>query len=363
MPATRSTLDAGRQQVRARLGRSADRVRDGGWGVGQCAVGAGVAWVAAGALLGHDRPFFASVAAVVCLGLRAAQRLRRVLELAVGVTLGVAVGEALVDAIGTGAWQIALGVGIAMILAVALDGGALVTAQAGLQAVFVVALPRMPGGDIARWQDAMVGGLTALAVAALLPANPWRPAQRAKHALLSDLAASLRESADGARREDPTAAAFALSSVRATQAGLTAWADAVRTGHEITQLSPLRRRDARSTWHRERELAAAVDRATRNLRVLVRRVLFAVGGGEPLPSALPDLLEELAGVLALLDGEPDSALGPLTELAGRLDPVALDATGLSGAVVVGQLRSAVVDLLEGLGVDPDRARSALPRST
>lgn len=355
----RGLLDAGRR----RLGTSIARVRHGSWAVAQCAIGAGLAWAAASALLGHDRPFFASVAVVVCLGLRAAQRLRRVLELAVGVTLGVAVGEALVGVIGAGAWQIAVVVAIALVLALALDGGTLVTAQAGLQAVFVVALPRVPGNDFARWQDAMVGGVTALLVAALLPADPWRPARRAKRALLRELAEAIRLCADAVRHDDRAEAAFALSRIRATQAGLTSWADAVRTGHEITQLSPLRRRGAQQVWEFEHDLASSVDRATRNLRVLVRRVLFAVGGGDPLPSTLPDLLEELAAVLDQLcdDDGGDRAVAQLTALAARLDPESLGATGLSGNVVVAQLRSAVVDLLEGLGVDPDRARSALPR--
>jgi uncharacterized membrane protein YgaE (UPF0421/DUF939 family) len=361
VPDPRAVLDAGRVRVRRRVLVSAVRVREGSWAVAQCAVAAGAAWALAGALLGHDRPFFASVAAIVCLGLRAAQRLRRVLELAVGVTLGVAVGEALVGVIGTGAWQIALVVAIALVLALALDGGVLVTAQAGLQAVFVVALPRVPGEEFARWQDAMIGGATALAVAALLPADPWRPAVRARRALLTDLSRAVRECADGVRRDDRAAAAYALGHMRSTQAGLTGWADAVRTGHEIIQLSPLRRRGARQVWERESGLASAVDRATRNLRVLLRRVLFAVGEGELLPDALPDLLEQLAQVLDLLHDDAADALPELTELAGRLDPQELGASGLSAAVVVAQLRSTVIDLLEGVGVDPARARSALPR--
>jgi uncharacterized membrane protein YgaE (UPF0421/DUF939 family) len=362
VPAARRLVADGGARARRRLHASAVRVREGSWAVGQCAVGAGLAWAAASFLLGHDRPFFASVAAVVCLGLRAAQRLRRVLELAVGVTVGVAVGEALVGVIGTGAWQIALVVAIALVLALALDGGTLVTAQAGLQAVFVVALPRVPGNEFARWQDAMVGGVTALVVAALLPADPWRAAQRAKRALLRELSTALRECADGVRRDDPTLAAFALSHIRATQQGLTDWADAVRSGYDITQLSPLHRRGSRAVWERERDQASALDRATRNLRVLVRRVLFTIGT-DPLPPTLPALLDELADVLEQIDAEPDAALGPLTALAGRLDPTALQAVGLDGAVVTGQLRSAVVDLLEGLGVHPDRARAALPRPT
>jgi uncharacterized membrane protein YgaE (UPF0421/DUF939 family) len=350
-----------RTATRSRLGASAARVRKGAWPVVQCAVAAAVAWSLAGALLGHDRPFFAAVAAVVCLGVQAAQRLRRVLELAVGVTIGVAVGDALVDRIGTGAWQIGLVVGIALLVALALDGGPLLTAQAGLQAVFVVALPRTPGGDVERWQDAMVGGLTALLIAAVLPSDPWRQARRLGQDMVAELSAVLRECADSVRRDDPPTAAFALARARGTQARLDSWTEALRTGHDVTQLTPLRR-DA-GTWRRQSDLASGIDRATRNVRVLVRRVLFALGEGEPLPPVLASLLEELADCLDLLavdvDGDHAAVRTALYELAGRLDTGA--AASISGTVVVAQLRSAVVDLLEGLGVDPAAARAAIAR--
>jgi uncharacterized membrane protein YgaE (UPF0421/DUF939 family) len=349
-----------RQAVVTRVRVSATRVRDGVWSVLQCAVGAGLAWLLASELLDHDRPFFACVAVVVCLGVRAAQRLRRVFELAVGVTVGVAVGEALVDVIGTGAWQVALVVGLALVLALALDGGTLVTAQAGLQAVFVVALPQVPGGDLARWEDAIVGGATALLVAALLPADPWRVARRTGTALLQELAAVLRECAAAIRTDDAAAAAFALTRARATQVRIDGWTEALRTGHEITQLTPLRRDGG--TWDEQSRLASGVDRATRNLRVLVRRVLFALGNGDALPPRLPAVLEELAqAVDVLVTGDLPRARAALTELAARLGPDDdLVPGGLSSSVVVGQLRSAVVDLLEGLGVEPAAARAALP---
>jgi uncharacterized membrane protein YgaE (UPF0421/DUF939 family) len=350
-----------RSAVDSRVRTSATRVRDGLWSVLQCAVGAGLAWLLASSLLGHERPFFACVAVVVCLGVRAAQRLRRVFELAVGVTVGVAVGEALVDAIGTGAWQVALVVGLALVVALALDGGTLVTAQAGLQAVFVVALPRVPGGELARWEDAMVGGATALLVAALLPADPWRVARRTGTALLRELAAVLRECAAAVRADDAAGAAFALSRARATQPRIDLWAEALRTGHEITQLSPLRR--DRGTWDEQSRLASGVDRATRNLRVLVRRVLFALGNGDELPPRLPAVLDELAGAVDVIAaGDLQHACAVVTDLAARLGPDDdLVPGGLSSSVVVGQLRSAVVDLLEGLGVDPAAARASLPR--
>lgn len=351
-----------RQVVRSRLRQSVDRVTGGAWGVVQCSVGATAAWLLATTLLGHEQPFFACVAAVVCLGVRAAQRLRRVAELAVGVTVGVGIGEVLVSGIGRGAWQIGLVVGIALVVGLALDGGGLVTIQAGLQAVFVVALPPVPGGDVARWQDAMIGGLTALVVAAMLPASPWRPACRAGAAVLREVAAVLRECVTALREQDAPTAAFALSRARATQPALERWAEALSTGRDISRLSPLRR-DTRHVWETQSTLYAGVDRATRNLRVLVRRVLFALGDADPLPPALAGLLGQLAEVVdemaERVGDQQEPVLLQLTELAALLDPAALSG-GLSASVVVGQLRATVVDLLEAVGVTPERARAAMP---
>ena len=95
----------------------------------------------------------------------------------------------------------------------------------------------------------------------------------------------------------------------------------------------------------------------------MRRVLFALGNGDELPPRLPDVLEELADAVDVVAaGELDEACRAVTDLAARLHPDELGGQGLSASVVVGQLRSAVVDLLEGLGADPAAARAALPRS-
>ena len=346
--------------VRGRLALARERLRDGVWSVGQCALAAGLAWALATGVFGHDRPFFACVAAVVCLGVRAAQRLRRVGELAVGVTVGVAVGDLLVNQIGTGAWQISLVVAVALVLALALDGGPLLVSQSGLQAVFVVALPRTPGSGLARWEDALLGGAVALLVAALLPADPWRTALRGAERSLSELAAAARTCAHAMRVRDPAEAAEALAVARATQQGLDGWAEALTAGREITRLSPLRR-DRGRTGPAQAQLHSGVDRATRNLRVLVRRVLFALETDEPLAPGLPDELDRFADAVDVLRLREQEGPPPeLLRLAAELDPDALHSPGLSGAVVIAQLRSAVVDLLVGTGVTAERARAALP---
>ncbi|HRD60058.1 MAG TPA: hypothetical protein PL137_04045, partial [Nocardioides sp.] len=54
----------GRISLRSRVARvSAKR-----WQIAQCSIAAGVAWLVAADLLGHQTPFFAPVAAVVSLG-------------------------------------------------------------------------------------------------------------------------------------------------------------------------------------------------------------------------------------------------------------------------------------------------------
>lgn len=78
------------------------RLRSKAWHIGQCAVAAGVAWYVAREVVGHPRPFFAPIVAVICLGTSYGQRLRRVAEVTVGVAVGVFLAETLLRLIGTG---------------------------------------------------------------------------------------------------------------------------------------------------------------------------------------------------------------------------------------------------------------------
>ena len=292
----------------------------------------------------------------MALGLTGGGRLRRTAELAAGVAVGVAVGDTWVALFGQGIWQIGVVVFLALMVAVAVNGGGLAVTQAAVQAVFVVALPRTPLSGLHRWQDAIVGGVTALLVAAALPNDPWKHAHRLRTRYLTDLAAVLRDTASAIRNGSSAEAEEALGRGRVLDPVLARWDGALTAGREAARISPLRRHRADP---REAALLIAVTRATRNLRVLVRRVMVALELTDPLPAALPELLDELARLLDPATPSHD-ALEPLIVFAARLDPVALGATSLSGQVVVAQLRVAVVDLLDGLGLPRGRAREALP---
>ena len=75
------------------------------------------AWLVATEVIGHVQPFFAPVAAVVTVTAGLGQRHRVVVELVIGVAVGILVGELLIGLIGRGTWQLALVVALAALSA------------------------------------------------------------------------------------------------------------------------------------------------------------------------------------------------------------------------------------------------------
>jgi uncharacterized membrane protein YgaE (UPF0421/DUF939 family) len=336
--------------------------------IGQSAVAAGISWYVAFDLVGHPRPFFAPIAAVISLGVSLGSRLRRVAELVIGVSLGVLVGDVLISQIGSGAWQITLVVALAMAAAVFADGGTLLVAQAGASAVLVATLLPPGGvGGIDRCVDALIGGTVGLLVAGVLPSGPVGPVRREARTLLDELAAVLTSSGDALRKGDAEAVAAALSRARRTQPLIDGLRSALSSGREVTRVSPLLR-PRRHVLARYMELAERADYAMRNTRVLIRRTYTALCDGEPVTPEFADVLSELAvavtGLTDQLDRDGDRSLvrDPMLDVgrhAQRLseswDP------GPSGAVMVAQLRSIVLDLLQATGLSRSDSLAAMRR--
>jgi uncharacterized membrane protein YgaE (UPF0421/DUF939 family) len=351
--------------VGAWAGASTVRLRTTSWSIGQCAIGATLAWLIATSLLNHPRPFFAPVAAVVSLGVTHSYRLRRVGELAVGVTIGVGIADVLVREIGNGWWQIGLVVVLAMSAAQLFGGGGLLTTQSAVQAIFLAALPQTPGGGLYRWEDALIGGSCALLIAAALPGDPTRMVRPRAQLMISELAEVITDAAAALRSGLASLADVALERARATQGDVERWSEAIRGGEEISRISPLRRR-RRDDLTRYRQALVGVDRAARNMRVAVRRIAAVLDRGDRLPPTLADILDDLSVILRKLEHEvgadpgKSEAAAALVRLASRLDPDVLGAHTMSETVVVAQVRSAVVDLLGATGMDVQQARRVLP---
>ncbi|MDJ0469767.1 FUSC family protein [Rhodococcoides fascians] len=336
----------------------------------QCALAAGVAWFVATDLVGHERPFFAPIAAVVSLGVSLGARLRRSAELVAGVTVGIGVGDLLISLIGSGPWQIALVVVLAMSAAVFLDGGPIIAMQAGSSAVLVATL--IPPGNMGgpnRMVDALVGGLVGIAIVALIPTHPvWRARKDAAN-VLATAASVLQKVADGLVANDPKPIEDALRKARATQSGIDAMRTDLKGGREIARISPM-------YWNHRTRLAALaatadpIDNAVRNIRVLARRSLTLVRDDEILDPRVVDEVEKLAHAVEVLrqmiladpGQKPDAAEAArvLRSVAAGAKPELISNAGLSATVVLAQLRSIIVDLLQVAGLKRISALATLP---
>ena len=90
-----------------------------------------ISWYLAVLLLPDDRPAFASIAAVICVSISYGKRRWRALELVGGVVLGISISSLLLYLIGSGPFQIALLVILAMTAALLFKGGELLVNEPG----------------------------------------------------------------------------------------------------------------------------------------------------------------------------------------------------------------------------------------
>lgn len=328
-------------------------------------VAAGVAWAIAHYGLGHTYPFFAPVSAWVALGFSADRHPRRVAELAVGVAVGVLLGDLLVHVIGTGALQIAVVLAVAALVARFLDRGALLTTQAGVQAVVLVGLPAAQAGSpLGRWLDAAVGGGVALLVTVLWPQDPRRRVRSLAEEGLREVSDMLRHLADGLAGGDEGEVEESLLRGRASQAVLDQWRDVAANARQAARVAPAHRRHLGELA--DLELAAVrVDRAMRNARVLARRARVVVRDGHDaaeLGSLVADLADaaDALGASLAATGTGSGARDALAAVAGRTDPWVLGPDDMHVQALVLQVRSLVVDLEEAAGVPPAEARDVLP---
>ncbi len=335
----------------------------------QAGVGAGLAWLITKDVLQHQRPFFAPIAAVIALNVSVGQRLRRTIELVVGVALGILVGDSLIYFIGTGPWQIGVAVAIAILVAVFGGGGPTVIGQAASSAVLVATLaPPRNGIYYTRFLDALIGGVVGLLVMALLlPVNPLTVMRRAATPAFQALANGLRECADAlaaGRLED---AELALAALRGSEKSMTAFRDALADARETATLAPVRWR-ARGPLAQYLDVAPHLDHAVRNARVLARRSVAVIRDGEPVTEELVAAIRGTADAVDTLRKELGSGTDQVQTREQALTAVAhageayRQGLGFSGDVVVAQVRAIGSDLLLATGCSEAQQGRAIRRA-
>jgi uncharacterized membrane protein YgaE (UPF0421/DUF939 family) len=355
-------LEQAAEASRAGLRTRRERIIASGRPILHTSLAAALAWLVATELVNHSNPFFAPISAVVTLGLTVGERRRRAVELAIGVAVGITIADALVSAIGTGTWQIAVVTGLAMAGATLVGGGALLASQAGASAVLVATLQPPEGGfDFDRFFDALIGSGVALAVSSLiLPVNPLRLVHEYVQPVLARLVAALTVIARAMDTKEPEAADDALLAVGRLDEAHDGLVEALHAAGDAARLSP-RRRSALSGLDRYAVAGGELGLAVENLRALARGAARAISLGDALPQEAVDAVRALGDCARALDGylrgdDPEPARAAAARAAGLANNVLDETSNLSALHIVGQIRLVSVDLLRATGVDRGEAQ-------
>ena len=361
--------DGGSGALRRWAREASGRLGTGVWPILQTAVAASLAWFLASAVLGHDQPYFAAIAAVISTGVVVGQEGRRAVELVFGVACGLAVADLLVVLIGTGTVQIGVVVALAMAVAWLLGGGPALVTEAGVTALFTVMLdPSTSGWSPERFVDALLGSGVALAVRAVFPSDPRHLVERAAHPIFDDLTDALRETATALRAGNLEMAEHALQKARETDARMDSFREALDAGYDTVRLSPPRRR-ALGQLALYARAADQLDLAVRNVRVLARAAATTVREGGTVPETLSETILDLAYAVESLAAYVEEPEHPVEtrrfalEAAGEATAVLEERNDLRTSMLVGQIRSTAVDLLRASGMDTAEALEALRETT
>src|SRR5215208_6227089 len=362
-------------RVRHRLRSGAVLLRGAWVQILQTALAACGAWFLSVLLLGVDRPTFAPIAAVICLGLAVGERGRRAVELTLGVAFGVAIADFLVFVVGVGALQAGLVVALAMALAVFLGREDVGVKEAAISAMIIMITFHSPdsGLPLERFLEALIGGSTALLINALLPINPERMVEEAAHPLFEESVAVLEEVAGALDGGDAERAQNAYVKAREIDARVAGLKEAVAAGRETARLAPPRRGSLR---HLELYAAASdqIDLTVRDVRALARAALSVVQPEDPAPERLLAAIRGLARATEALaaylqtSGDPPEETRRLALEAAKEASTLLEehedlARDLGVNALVDQIHSSAVDLIGGTGMDRAAALQALEEVT
>lgn len=347
---------------RSTLAARVERLRILAPAIAQTGIAVTLAWLAAKHVAGHRQPFFAPVAAIVCLVQAYGERTRRAIEVTAGNVVGVLVAELVVLVVGRGALPLALIVCLALVATILLGGGRLAVTQSGVAAVLIATVSTGHSGfQLTRPIDALVGGVCALVVGLLLfPIDPVRLARSARGPLLDELGVVLAEIREGLMSGDHDLGVDALARARGLDARAASFADAAKVGTEIARGSPLRR-GGLGVLARERAAAQALAVGVGNVQGLARGAVRATDLDANVADETVASLDDLAAAVAALGGaldDPDDsreAHAALLRAAGRATLGLERTANLSASVLVGQVRTIATDLLRALGVGDDEA--------
>jgi uncharacterized membrane protein YgaE (UPF0421/DUF939 family) len=338
------------------------RVRTSFLPILQASIAAAFAYQIGLRVFNHERPFFAAVAAWMCLGWSFERDLRRVVEIAAGVTVGVALGDLVVRTIGQGWWQLSTVLVVSALIARFVGIGPLLTTQAGAQAIIIAGTPGLAGGPYGRAIDAATGAVVALAFAFLTPYRPVNSARQSSAEALTALATTSQQLAGGLASGNATDLERALIRVRKFEGKMMAAIADTRTARQRVKWTI--NRGQRDQLADLAEQDVLVERAMRSLRVLARRLQHdatdAPADQRRWFAAILDKYGIATNRFAAATHYGRTYEAVRADLAGLgqiLEPPAEAAPSITTAVAV--FKAVVVDTLQAAGASEAEARSSL----
>ncbi|MBB2947027.1 uncharacterized membrane protein YgaE (UPF0421/DUF939 family) [Actinoplanes lutulentus] len=342
-----------------------ERLRRGGRPALITAGAATVAWLLAADVIGHPDPIFAPTAVLVVLGESRGRRLRQTTEIVLGVAAGILIAELTVLALGPGALTLFIVLLLTIGPMIVAGASSTLVGQASLSALYLVVVAAPQGQLIPfRFIDALIGGAIAIAASQLTVARrPLAPLVATARQTYADVADLLGDLNDALETSDEPAAEDVLE--RAHR--LHDCADHLRTEVEAaaeTVRLRIRRRRRLDQLRDVEQTAHQLDHVVRNVGMLARHAAAAIRLNTVTPPDLRRAIEALSDAVRaageslatdLTGGDPDRH-------AGQADADALDAVRIAGkllesgpsptlTLVIGQIRTAAVDLLRGVGQD------------
>jgi hypothetical protein len=331
----------------------------------QITIGALLAYSIAHYGLGHSTPLLAITVCITSLGFSRDARPKRILQTAIGMVVGIAISEIALIYLGSGVLQIALVLLVVLLAARFISTSSAFAVTAAIQSMLVQILPAPQGGVFIRTIDGLVGGVMALIVTALIPRDPRGIARTDANKLFDFFIETMQDLRIALRDTDKDLAKGALKNARASQPLIDNWRMSLDSAISISRISPFLMKH-KAELKSQRSLMRAMDLATRNLRVIVRRVNFLLKDEVARPY-LADLCEQIADAVTIMRegiAEPEElelARASLIEIIHQLDPKKFGiADQLREASVLLLLRPLLVDLLCATGMNEDEARAELP---
>ena len=331
----------------------------------QITIGAVLAYSLAHYGLDHATPILALTVCITSLGFSRDARPRRIVQTAIGMVVGIAISDIALSLFGTGLVQIALVLLVVLLAARFISGSSAFALTAGIQAMLVQVLPVPDGGVFVRTIDGLIGGLLAIIVTALIPRDPRGLARTDANKLFDFFIESLDSLRLALRDVNIQVSDAALKKVRRSQPLIDNWKMSLDSAVAISRISPFLNK-YRDELKGQVRLMRGMDLATRNLRVVIRRVDFLLKDGIAR-AYLADLCDQLHSAVSLMrEGLSDpealeNAQQELVEIVRQLDPKRFGiADQIREASVLLLLRPLVVDLLCATGMSEDEARAELP---